>query len=180
MLDKNVIHLIEEKCGNPLTSSSACERLALDIESSTGEKLGFTTLKRLLGFTTEQAEPRQSTLEIIAKYLGYNSYRELTDAIADNGDSDFDNKAGSISSSELPANAEINLSYHPNRRLKLLHVKEDEFVVTESINGSLQKGDIIFVDSFTSGLPMIAKDVIRNEESLGRYVAGEKFGINLI
>ena len=49
MLDKNIIKLLEEKSGHPLNSSSACERLALDIESKTGEQLGFTTLKRLLG-----------------------------------------------------------------------------------------------------------------------------------
>ena len=179
MLDKNLIGLIENKCGMKLDSSSACERLALDIESETGEKLGFTTLKRLLGFTSERAEPRQTTLEILAKYLGFNSYKELEDTIADNGDSDFDNRAGSISSSQLPVHAEIILSYHPNRRLKLIHVEKDEFIVTESVNGSLKTGDIIFVDSFTTGFPMIAKEVIRKGERLGRYVAGGKFGIKI-
>lgn len=179
MLDKNIIKLIEDKCGNPLDSSSACERLALDIESSTGERLGFTTLKRLLGFTAEQAEPRQSTLDILARYLGFNSYKELEDTINNNGDSDFDSHAESVLSSRLPAEAEINLSYSPNRRLRLKHVKEDEFIVTGSINGSLKTGDIILVDSFTTGLPMIAKKVTRNGENLGRYVAGEKFGIKI-
>ena len=179
MLDKNIRKLIEEKPGNALNSSSACERLALDIESNIGERLGFTTIKRLLGFTSEQAEPRQSTLDILAGYIGFNSYKELEDAINNIGDSDFDSHAESVHSSRLPAEAEINLSYSPNRRLKLKHVNDDEFVVMESLNGSLKSGDIVFVDSFTSGLPMIAKDVIRNGERLGRYVAGGKFGINI-
>lgn len=179
MIDKNIIKLIEDKCGSMLNSSSACERLALDIESKTGEKLGFTTLKRLLGFTSEQAEPRQSTLEILAVYLGFNSYKELEDAINNRGDSDFDDNAETIYSSGLPADVEIGLSYSPNRRLKLKHVKDDEFIVIESINGSLKARDIILVDSFTTGLPMIAKDVIRNGEKLGRYVAGGKFGIKI-
>lgn len=179
MINKNVIRLLEEKWGSPLNSSSACERLALDIESVTGEKLGFTTIKRLFGFTAEQAEPRQSTLDILARYLGHNSYRELEDVINNRGDSDFDSLPGSVVSSRLPADAEINLSYSPNRRLKLRHVKDDEFIVIESVNGSLMAGDIILVDGFTSGLPMIAKDVIRNGERLGRYVAGGKFGIDL-
>ena len=179
MLDKNIIKLMEAKCGMQLNSSSSCERLALDIEIATGERLGFTTLKRLLGFTSEQAIPRLSTLEILARYLGFNSYKELEDAINNKGDSDFDCNAEIVLSSRLPADAEINLSYSPNRRLKLKHVRDDEFIVTESINGSLKTGDIILVDSFTSGLPMIAKDVIRNGERLGRYVAGGKFGIKI-
>lgn len=179
MLDKNIIRLIEEKSGNKLDSSSACERLALDIESQTGEKLGFTTLKRLLGFTSEKAEPRKSTLEILARYLGFNSYRELENAINDRGDSDFNDNVESLISSRLPAEACIDLSYSPNRHLKLRHGDGDEFIVMESINGSLKAGDKIFVDSFTSGLPMIARDVIREGNSLGRYVAGEKFGIKI-
>ena len=179
MLDKNIITLLEEKSGNTLNSSSACERLALDIESKTGEQLGFTTLKRLLGFTSERATPRLSTLDILARYLGFNSYAELKDAIDNRGDSDFDGNTETILSSRLPADAEINIAYSPNRSLKLKHIRDDEFIVAESINGSLKAGDKIFVDSFTSGLPMIAKDVIRNGESLGKYVAGGKFGINL-
>ena len=179
MLDKNIIKLLEEKSGKSINSSSDCERLALDIESETGERLGFTTLKRLLGFTSEQAFPRTSTLNILARYLGFNSYKELEDTTNNIGDSDFNNKAKSVISCRLPVQAEINLSYSPNRKLSLLHMEEDKFIVTKSINGSLQTGDIIFVDSFTSGLPMIAKDVIRNGQSLGRYIAGEKFGINL-
>lgn len=179
MLDKNIIKLLEEKSGHPLNSSSACERLALDIESKTGEQLGFTTLKRLLGFTSEQASPRLSTLEILAQYLGFNSYKELEDTINNRGDSDFDSNAQSVISSRLPEEAEISLSYSPNRSLKLKYIRDDEFIVTESINGSLKAGDKIFVDSFTTGLPMIAKDVIRDGQSLGRYVAGGKFGIQI-
>ena len=179
MLDYNLIKLLEEKSGNKLDSSSACERLVLDIEAETGEKLGFTTLKRLMGFTSEQAQPRQSTLDILARYIGFNSYKELEDAINNRGDSDFDSNSETVLSSRLPKETEINLSYYPNRRLKLKHIQDDEFIVMESINGSLQPGDIVFVDSFTSSLPMIAKDVIRNGERLGRYVAGGKFGIKI-
>lgn len=179
MVNRNVIKLLEDKSGTKLNSSSACERLALDIESQTGEKLGFTTLKRLLGFTSEKAEPRKSTLEILARYLGFNSYSQLEDAINNIGDSDFGGNADSVVSSQLARDAEINLSYSPNRRLKLKHVRDDEFIVMESLNGSLHTGDILFVESFTSGLPMIAKNVIRNGISLGRYMAGGKFGISL-
>lgn len=179
MLQKNIIELLEKKSGTRLDSSAACERLVLDIESKLGERLGFTTIKRLLGFTSEQAEPRQTTIDILARYLGFTSYKELEDAINERGDSDFDSKAESVFSFRLPADAEINLSYAPNRRLKLKHINDDEFCVMESINGRLKTGDIIFVDSFTSDLPMIAKDVIRNGERLGRYVAGGKFGIKI-
>ena len=179
MLDKNLIKLLEEKSGNKLDSSSACERLVLDIESETGEKLGFTTLKRLLGFTSEHAEPRQSTLDVLARYLGFNFYKELEDVLNNRGDSDFDCNSESILSSRLPADTEINISYYPNRRLKLKHAKDDEFIVMESINGSLHPGDIVFIDTFTDGLPLVVKNVIRLGKSLGTYTAGKKLGIKI-
>ena len=180
MLDGRIINLIETKFNEKLNSSAACERLGLDIESVTGERLGFTTLKRLLGFTSEKAAPRQSTLEILAGYLGFKSYRELEDSINNRGDSNFNDEAEAIYSSQLPPMEEINLSYSPDRFLKLRHIKDDEFLILESINGSLKKGDIIFADSFISGLPMIAKNVVRDGESLGRYKAGGNFGIKII
>lgn len=180
MLDKRIIDLLEKKLGQPIVSSSDCERLALDIEISTRQRLGFTTLKRLLGFTKEKAEARTSTLGILARYLGFECYERLQQCLENNGDSDFDNNSDTIVSASIPADMLISLSYSPNRFLTLRHIEKDRFIVAESINGSLDKGDIIFVDSFTTGLPMIAKDVIRKSKSLGRYVAGGNYGVTLI
>lgn len=179
MLDKGIIRYLEEKTGRPIRSSSDCERLALDIETTTGERLGVTTLKRLLGFTSEKAEPRISTLDIIARYFGFYSYKELNDAINNKGDSDFDTNAKTVISSQLPTDVELNLSYYPNRMLKLKHIMNDKFFVLESINGSLKEGDIVFIDSFTDGLPLVAKNVIRLGKSLGTYTAGKKLGIKI-
>ena len=179
MLDKRIIRYLEEKKGSPIRSSSDCERLALDIESATGERLGVTTLKRLLGFTSEKAEPRISTIDIIARYLGFESYSILEDSINNKGDSEFDDVSETILSSSLSPGEEIKILYSPDRSLIITHLEEDKFIVKESINGSLKEGDIVFVDSFTNSLPLIVKNVIRLGESLGPYTAGKKFGIKL-
>ena len=180
MLDKQIIQLIETKAGYKITGSSDCARLTLDIESITGERLGQTTLKRLLGFTSEQAEPRKTTMDILARYLGFDSFDLLSDKLKNKGDSSFDSNPETIVSKNLVSNSEITISYSPNRKLTLIHINEDRFEVKESINGSLIKGDILFIESFTPGLPMIAKDVIRNGQRLGRYIAGKKFGISSV
>ena len=179
MLDKEIIDLLQNRAGYKFVSSSDCESLSADIERSTGEKLGATTLKRLLGFTSETASPRLTTLNILSKYLGFESYDFLKNAIDNRGDSDFDPTTSSINTRSMDKNAEIILSYAPNRQLTLRHILEDKFEVTQSINGSLREGDIIYVDNFTDGLPMIAKDVTREGESLGRYIAGGQFGISI-
>lgn len=182
MKPKGILYLkslLQQKLGCNISSASDCQKLIYDIEAKTGEKLGVTTMKRLLGFTSEKAAPRQSTLEILARYLGFDTFSQLDDAIHNIGDSNFDNNSDSIISASLKRGDRVNLSYSPNRILRLVHLCLDEFEVVESINGSLRKGDRIFVDSLTTGLPMIAKNVIRHGESLGCYTAGKKLGIKI-
>lgn len=56
---------------------SDCEFLSLDIESKSGVHIGATTLKRLLGFAQDERTPHASTLEVLAKYLGYAHWEDV-------------------------------------------------------------------------------------------------------
>ena len=57
--------------------SRDCELLAPDIESATGEHIGVNTMKRLLGFIADERTPRTSTLDVIARYLGFDNWEAL-------------------------------------------------------------------------------------------------------
>ena len=74
----NVIELLKRKSGSDLRLPSDCQLLSLDIEGRTGVHVGATTLKRLLGFVPDERVPHQTTLDIIAQYLGYAHWEELT------------------------------------------------------------------------------------------------------
>ena len=67
----HIIQLLKRKSGNELRLPSDCEYLSLDIESKTGVRIGATTLKRLIGFAQDERTPHTSTLDAIARYLGY-------------------------------------------------------------------------------------------------------------
>ena len=76
-LPEFIIKMLRKKSGNDLYLPSDCEFLSLDIESNLGIHIGATTLKRLLGFANDERTPHASTLEVLAKYLGYAHWRDV-------------------------------------------------------------------------------------------------------
>ena len=138
----HIIQLLKEKSGNALRIPSDCEYLSLDIESKTGVRIGATTLKRLVGFAQDEREPHTSTLDAIARYLGYAHWEELSQ-IEDKGNSDFSSSDEEIRSADLQPDAQVEIAYLPDRRLKLQYLGNQRYCVVESKNSKLWVGDFI-------------------------------------
>jgi hypothetical protein len=96
----HIIQLLKRKSGNDLRLPSDCEFLSLDIESKTGIRIGATTLKRLLGFAVDERTPHASTLDVIARYLGYAHWNEMS-KIEDEGNSAFETPDDEVRSIDL-------------------------------------------------------------------------------
>lgn len=68
---------IEARLGRNLCVPRDYDLLSESIQQATGEHVSATTLKRLLGYLKEGSQPRQSTLGIIARYVGYRSWQDF-------------------------------------------------------------------------------------------------------
>lgn len=124
----HIVQLLKSKSVKELRQPSDCEYLSLDIESKTGVRIGATTLKRLLGFAQDDRTPHATTLDAIARYLGYAHWNELA-MIEDKGNSDFEVSEGEVRSANLQPGATIEITYLPDRKVKLLYLGNmDEFV----------------------------------------------------
>lgn len=168
---------IERKLGRTVKYPADCNALALSIRDAINETVGVTTLKRLFGFVSDVDEPRISTLDILAKYCGFQDYEEMLKSVTGGGDSDFEKKPDILVSSLAPG-ALIGFEYLPDRRVRLRYLGNYEFEVTESINGRLRAGDIVTVASFVENSPLIISRVLREGSDLGRYTAGKVSGIS--
>ena len=175
----HIVEMLGRKLGNRLRQAADCDRLALDTYSITGERLGSTTLKRLLGFVDDERKTYVSTLDSIANYLGYNSWQEL-EKVEDTGNSDFAYISEEIVSSRLDIGDIITLSYLPDRHLGIKYVGNSQYLVTKSIESKLKKSDIITVGSKLPNYPLHVSKVIRNGENLGEFVAGKIGGVTNI
>lgn len=147
------------------------------IKEATGQTLGTTTLKRMFGFVSGPANPRPSSLDIIARYLGYPDYNLLAKDVGEDTDiSDF-RAVESIDSADLEAGEQIQLTYHPNRVLVLTYIGENRYVVNESRGSKLLKGDKLMIAGFYVGFELLISDVERSGRHLGSYQAAKLGGL---
>lgn len=167
---------MEEACGRRLDTPTDCQAVVDGIWEKLHEHVSLNTIKRLVGFLPYEKTHRQSTLDIIARYLDYANWAELT-AVLQGSNSDFETNAETILTAQLHDGDFVRLTYHPERTLTLRYQGEGRFLVEESVNSKLQVGDIVAISAFTLHYPLLASNVIRNGQSLGEYTAGKVGGI---
>ncbi len=180
-MNKVITDLFEKKTGiNPRTPSG-CNWISQDIEARTGEPVSLNTIKRITGVISDgnagEYRPRRSTLDIIARYLGYKDFDKLCQQVGDYNPSDFTKPEGLIDTSELKEGTELNLRWAPDRELGIRHLGKGLFKVIYSKNSKLQAEDRLLISQIMVGQPLLVKEVIRGESALGYYTAALEYGL---
>jgi len=175
----HIVQLLKAKSGSDLRLPADCEFLSLDIESKTGVRIGATTLKRLLGFAQDERTPHGSTLDVIAHYLGYAHWDELS-KIEDMGNSDFDAFDHEVRSADLLPDACVEITYLPDRKIRMQYLGNNHYRIIESENSKLQVGDEVEVLNFVLHHPLLVLNVWRSGQSLGQFTAGRVSGLSSI
>ena len=179
ILPFHIVQLLKEKSGSDLRLPSDCELLSLDIESKTGVRIGATTLKRLVGFAHDERTPHTSTLDAIARYLGYAHWDELS-KIEDKGNSDFEAFDEEIRSADLQSGACVEIAYLPDRMVKMQYLGNRLYRVVESQNSKLLVSDEVEILNFVLHHPLLVLNVWRGGESLGQFTAGRVSGLSSV
>ena len=177
-LDPYIQKLIRDRITCDLTRPSQFDALALDMESKTGEHIGVNTLKRLFGILPD-VTPTESTLQTVARYLGYGSWRLLAKAVEDKN-SEIDGENTAIYPSDLPLGTKISISYEPQRHI-VIKILADGLCRVESVSGGkLMVGDLLDVPMVIVDQPFIAKCLIRAGKDIGSYKGGIEGGVTSI
>lgn len=177
-LDRKILHLLAEKAGYDVTTTYGSEKLARDISTSTRELLSVNTVKRLTGVLEYDGKPRDTTFQIIAKYLGFDSARDLKLAVEGNS-SDFNMPDSMIDASKILPGKELGLQWRPDRKIRIRSLGNARFEVTDSINSKLETGDILVLTHLGAGFPFRVKEVIRKGKSLGNFTAAPETGLDV-
>ena len=72
-------HEIQRFYGRQILSSRDCIILSEEIFYKTGEKLNPNTLRRFFGLVKADYPPSRATLDILAKYCGFNNFEQVHD-----------------------------------------------------------------------------------------------------
>lgn len=177
MINDEIRQMIIARFGSPLQYPQQCEALAMAIREATGQTLGTTTLKRMMGFVSGAASPRLSSLDIIAQYLGYSDYGLLAKDLGEDGDISGFRMVESVDSADLLPGERIRISYHPNRVLVMTYTGDNMYVVNESYGSKLAEGDKLMIAGFYVGFELLVSDVERNGVHLGPYQAAKLGGL---
>ncbi len=176
-LSSHIIRLLVQKSNHKLRIPADCEYLALDIESITGERISVNTIKRLTGFLSDSRTPRLQTLDIVARYLGYESWFELRIEDEHFSNSSFDENRDELTVTNLSNGDRIEVRYSPGRILVLRYIGNGHFIVEKSEYSKLLIGDDITLTHFVQGFPLLVSDVCRDGKSLGAFTGGTFQGI---
>lgn len=178
ILSVNVIEMLCDKCQGDVRTAHGVEVLALDMERVTGERLGVNTLKRLLGRIADDRSPRETTLNIIANYLGFPDWEVLQLFEQQRAKASvFSTVYRELRTTHFDEGNLLEITYLPNRRVVLRSLGQGRFEVAVSKNSKLASGDQLSLPIVVEGFPLIAHEVVRNGELLGTFTAGREQGI---
>ena len=162
VLDKKAQELITKQFGRDLSIPTDFNDLSDDIKDKTG------------------MEPRESTLEILARYAKYGSWKIMEKEWTGKSSEIGKISATIVYPEQLHNGQTVVIKYEPNRTLRLKKINGNDFEILDASSSKLQKGDIMVILSINKGLPFIAKEVWRKGQNIGSYQGGKGSGIQFI
>lgn len=154
------------------------EILVASIFTRTKQRMSSTTLKRFWGYIEKDSDTqiRTSTLDILAQYIGYVSWKAFCGVDEKLGSSDF-LAAKRVQSSDLDVLTIIRLLWEPDRCVSVRYEGSDLFTVVESINSKLSVNDTFHCSGFVENQPLVLVGLAHQGMPPCSYICGKADGI---
>ena len=175
---KKLCEAVEQKVGKTFRTPSDFEWLEEKIETKQKERISASTLMRLWGYRQGVAT-RQSTLDILARFLGYADYVSFCNWSPSNSVEPQSDEVMSchLRTADITTGQQVELTWHPDRRCVVQLRSDGQFEVMEAENTKLSVGDTFMCDIFIDGEPLYLSNLVHEGRPPMVYVAGKKDGI---
>ncbi|MCQ2153398.1 MAG: hypothetical protein MJY44_02340 [Bacteroidales bacterium] len=153
------------------------------IEEALREHLSESTLERMWGYSTREADALSlRTLDVLSKYAGYASWDDFCRRLKDESPVESEElMRDAIFTSALEKGSIVRLGWLPDRLIEAEYLGGSDFIIRSSLNSSLNPGDSFKCLQFQKGAPLFLDHFRRaGEEKEHRYVAGERNGLTVI
>lgn len=140
--------------------------------------ISSTTLKRLWGYLNEGGKPRESTLTILAQFIGYRDWNDFCSSPKDQSiiQSNFI-LSRKLSALSLSKGNKLKITWLPDRYCIISYNGNMNFTVLDSKNAKIQTGDTFNCSIFIEGEPMYVDNLVHQNYKGISYIAGKKDGI---
>ncbi len=173
--------LTEKKYRKSLSTTTDFEEFSITLKRERGEELSAATMKRLWGYVKDEHKPRVRTIDILARYIGHEDYKDFCNWLkkSPNFPSSFF-QAEQVMSANLTPGQKVTIGWSPNRTVRLGYQGNSTYEVLSSENSKLKVGDRFMCGNFIKGYPLYLSGLERDGEKTPPYVAGRNGGLTVI
>lgn len=171
---------IEAICERRIATPKDFEYLSDEIFQKTKNSISSSTLKRIWGYDTYNSSPTIRSLDILAYYLGYHSFRSFQNSLKKEASYSGFFTTEYIDSQELKKGERLVLGWSPNRLVELEYLGYNRYKVISSQKSKLRENDIFESSAFIKGYPLYISGIERNGEKTSMYAAGIKDGLTIV
>lgn len=174
-------HRIELSINRKVKTPADFDFLAGVVWERLHETISPTTLKRLWGYIDGADTTRNSTLNLLSQFLGYQDWDAFLNELENNNEI----QSASIISrhiltQDLQPNDIIEVGWQPNRHCIFRYLGNRTFIVEESSNSKLKVGNTFACSLFVLGEPLYIDNLIQNGRPPIAFVVGNKSGLTLL
>ena len=171
---------IERALGRPLCTPKDFQQLSERIYGRLHVMVSPTTLKRIWGYVDETVKPRESTLGLLARFIGYNDWADYcsrsSSSSAETQSSPVMSRRLSVAA-ELQAGGCVRLAWLPDRVCEAEYLGDLKFRVVASENTRLRAGDTFECSLMVEGEPLYIDNLRQGNAAPVAYVCGKRSGI---
>lgn len=140
------------------------------------ETISPTTLKRLWGYIDGADQTRNSTLDILSRFLNYRDWDEFVEKRGMESNSD-EVLSPHIKAVDLQVGDCVKVSWMPNRRCTFRYLGEEQFIVEEAENSKLKVGNTFYCSLFILGEPLYLSRLVQGKNPPVDFVVGNRDGL---
>lgn len=172
---------IDQTMGQKISTSKGFQLLSDEILRRLGKSISSSTLKRIYGYVGGDVEARESTLDLLALFIGYKDWLHFCDAQSASHlsapSSGFVN-ARKLEVSDIPLNSIIRFTWAPDRICSCLYRGNNQFEVLRSERTRLVPGTTFSCSLILADQPLVLDHVLIGGKGVAStYSIGRTYGI---
>ena len=140
--------------------------------------ISSTTLKRIWGYLIEESTPRDSSLTVLAQFVGYPDYESFCENLTDDYIPSAPVLGMHLRLEELSIGDRVILRWDPLRICVIEYLGHSQFRVISSEKTRLQPGDTFSCTTIIEGEPMYLDNLRQGDNTPIGYVCGKTGGIS--
>lgn len=145
------------------------------------ETISISTLKRLWGYVDGASKTRNSTLNLLSRFIGYQDWDDFLLSLENENDIPSEKiLTQHIETQHLKEGDMIEVAWQPNRHCHFRYLGNRTFFVEKSSNSKLKVGNTFMCSLFVYEEPLYMENLTQEGHPPIAFVVGNKSGLTLL